>query len=265
MLKDIKIRINSILSIIKITNAMKLIAASKLKKVQTDISNMQQYEKNINKIYDSFESKKFCNFLYDKSLKKLLIVISSNRGFCGSFNSSIIKETLKIINTNVVLLTIGTKCKNFFLDKKFFIYKDLSKILNLNLNFKNVSIIVDNLLKEFYDGNFNCIELIYNKNKKIIKKQFLPICEIKKELNNSYSIFEPSSNKILNYIITLKLKITFLKVLLESSASEHTERMIAMHQAKENALNLKFKLELIYNKARQTNITKEILEIISGL
>ncbi|MDH3004117.1 MAG: F0F1 ATP synthase subunit gamma [Flavobacteriia bacterium] len=115
MLKDIKIRINSILSIIKITNAMKLIAASKLKKVQTDISNMQQYEKNINKIYDSFESKEK-NFLYDKSLKKLLIVISSNRGFCGSFNSSIIKETLKIINTNknVVLLTIGTKCKNFF-------------------------------------------------------------------------------------------------------------------------------------------------------
>ncbi|WGH27471.1 MAG: ATP synthase F1 subunit gamma [Candidatus Bostrichicola ureolyticus] len=267
MLKDIKRRIHSVLSIIKMTNAMKLVAASKLKKIQTDIYNMQHYAKKIDSIYNSFANE-YNDIVNNKSKKKLLIIISSNRGLCGSFNSLIIKETLKSINKNIVLLTIGTKCKDVLLHNKYTIYKDLSDLLS-NINFKNVSMIVDNLLKEFMHGNFNFIQLIYNKiikNKpKIIKKQFLPILPPPMETKNSYSIFEPSKKEIIEYIIPLKLKMIFLKALLESSASENVSRMIAMHKAIENAKDLKSKLELAYNKARQANITKEILEIVNGL
>lgn len=277
-LKEVRNRIASIGSTIKITSAMKMVSASKLKKAQDAITAMRPYANKLTELLQNLSATLDSNdggvYTEQREVNKILIVtITSNRGLCGGFNSSVIKEVRSIIETeydgkDVSLLTIGKK-GNDLLSKEFTILANESDVYD-DLTFENVSKIARFLMKQFEDGNFDKIEFVYNGFKNaatqiLTKEQFLPILppENKNVANTDY-IFEPSKQEIVAGLIPKSLKNQLFKAVRDSFAAEHGARMTAMHKATDNATELRDDLLLIYNKARQAAITNEILEIVGG-
>jgi F-type H+-transporting ATPase subunit gamma len=277
-LKEVRNRIASIGSTIKITSAMKMVSASKLKKAQDAITAMRPYANKLTELLQSLSATLDGNdggvYTEQREVNKVLIVtITSNRGLCGAFNSSVIKEVRNIIETeykgkDVSLLTIGKK-GNDLLSKEYSILENESNVYD-ELTFKNVSKIAESLMKQFEDGNFDKIEFVYNGFKNaatqiLTKEQFLPIVPPESE-NSSITdyIFEPSKQEIVAGLIPKSLKTQLFKAIRDSIAAEHGARMTAMHKATDNATELRDDLLLIYNKARQAAITNEILEIVGG-
>jgi len=277
-LKEIRNRISSVSSTMQITNAMKMVSAAKLKKAQDSISATLPYSnklseliKNISSSTDSDDT----NPLFEKrELKNLLIIaITSNKGLCGGFNSNIIKEVNNIKSTSaskrVDLLTIGKKGDDI-LSKKFEVISSHNDVYD-NFNYSNIKEIAETVMQKFSDKEYDEVTLVYNHFKNaatqiITKEQYLPIEESADE-NNSVSgdyIFEPNRPKILNELIPKSLSIQLFKAISDSIAGEHGARMTAMHKATDNASELRDQLKLTYNKARQTAITNEILEIVGG-
>ncbi len=277
-LKEIRNKIASIGSTMKITSAMKMVSASKLKRAQDAIVQMRPYANKLTELLQSlsatFDNEDGSAFTEQKQVKKVLIVaITSNRGLCGAFNSTVIKFTNHLIKTkyadkDVSIFSIGKKGFDI-LSKDHHIYKNNNEIFN-HLNFENTAIIAEDLMEEFINGSFDKIELVYNIFKNaatqiITEEQFLPILQSKSDNNlNLDYIFEPSKENIVMGLIPKSLKIQLYKALRDSFASEHGARMTAMHLATDNAQNLKDDLTLQYNKARQAAITNEILEIVGG-
>ena len=277
-LKEVRNRIASIGTTIKITSAMKMVSASKLKKAQDAITAMRPYANKLTELLQSLSATLDTNdggvYTEQREVSKILIVtITSNRGLCGGFNSSVIKEVRSIIETeyegkDVSLLIIGKK-GNDLLSKEFNILANESNVYD-DLTFENVSKIAKFLMKQFEDGNFDKIEFVYNGFKNaatqiLTKEQFLPILppENKNVANTDY-IFEPSKQEIVAGLIPKSLKTQLFKAVRDSFAAEHGARMTAMHKATDNATELRDDLLLIYNKARQAAITNEILEIVGG-
>ncbi|WP_185869679.1 ATP synthase F1 subunit gamma [Blattabacterium cuenoti] len=277
--KEIKRRILSIESVIKTTEAMKMISVVKLKKSKNKLIQAKIYLDYIKSFFLDFEK----DFLIKKKYffssigKKLFIIFTSNRGLCGSFNSLIFEKINQILKkekdpNKCIFFSIGKKGFSF-LSKKYNMYEINNSIYDyMNIfSYEERINFVKQLIKDFFKKNFSSIYLVYNSLKnslfqEIIVEKFLPI--VIKDLKNtkiSFSILEPSKEIILEYIILKFLNAKLLKIFLESIASEHTARMISMHKATENAFDIKNNLMLNYNKERQTNITKEILEIIGGL
>ncbi len=277
-LKEVRNRIASIGSTIKITSAMKMVSASKLKKAQDAITAMRPYANKLTELLQSLSATLDGNdggvYTEQREVNKVLIVtITSNRGLCGAFNSSVIKEVRNIIETeykgkDVSLLTIGKK-GNDLLSKEYSILENESNVYD-ELTFKNVSKIAESLMKQFEDGNFDKIEFVYNGFKNaatqiLTKEQFLPIVPPESEnSSNTDYIFEPSKQEIVAGLIPKSLKTQLFKAIRDSFAAEHGARMTAMHKATDNATELRDDLLLIYNKARQAAITNEILEIVGG-
>jgi F-type H+-transporting ATPase subunit gamma len=277
-LKEVRNRIASIGSTIKITSAMKMVSASKLKKAQDAITAMRPYANKLTELLQSLsatiDSSDGGVYWEQREVNKVLIVaITSNRGLCGGFNSSVIKEVRSVIETeyegkDISLLTIGKK-GNDLLSKEFTILANESPVFD-ELTFENVSIIAEFLMKQFEDGNFDKIEIVYNGFKNaatqiLTQEQFLPI--LPPDSGNSSGtdyIFEPSKQEIVTGLIPKSLKTQLFKALRDSFAAEHGARMTAMHKATDNATELRDDLLLIYNKARQAAITNEILEIVGG-
>ena len=277
-LKEIRNRISSVSSTMQITNAMKMVSAAKLKKAQDSISATLPYSnklseliKNISSSTDSDDT----NPLFEKRESKnlLIIAITSNKGLCGGFNSNIIKE-VNNIKTNsaskkVDLLTIGKKGYDI-LSKKFEVISSHNDVYD-NFNYSNIKEIAETVMQKFSDKEYDEVTLVYNHFKNaatqiVTKEQYLPIEESADE-NNSVSgdyIFEPNRPKILNELIPKSLSIQLFKAISDSIAGEHGARMTAMHKATDNASELRDQLKLTYNKARQTAITNEILEIVGG-
>ncbi len=277
-LKEIRNRISSVSSTMQITNAMKMVSAAKLKKAQDSITATLPYSnklsdliKSISASVDSNDS----NPLFEKRevKKSLLVVITSNKGLCGGFNSNIIKEAINVSFKNESskpdFITIGKK-GNDILRKKFNVISSHNEIYD-DLNYSNVKVIAENIMQKFADEEYDEVILIYNHFKNaatqiITKEQFLPISDENDE-NESVSgdyIFEPNKIKILDELIPKSLSIQLFKAISDSIAGEHGARMTAMHKATDNASELKDQLKLTYNKARQTAITNEILEIVGG-
>ena len=277
-LKEIRNRISSVSSTMQITNAMKMVSAAKLKKAQDSISATLPYSnklseliKNISSSTDSDDT----NPLFEKREPKnlLIITITSNKGLCGGFNSNIIKEVNNIKSTSaskrVDLLTIGKKGDDI-LSKKFEVISSHNDVYD-NFNYSNIKEIAETVMQKFSDKEYDEITLVYNHFKNaatqiVTKEQYLPIEESADE-NNSVSgdyIFEPNRPKILNELIPKSLSIQLFKAISDSVAGEHGARMTAMHKATDNASELRDQLKLTYNKARQTAITNEILEIVGG-
>ncbi|WP_425359856.1 ATP synthase F1 subunit gamma [Candidatus Karelsulcia muelleri] len=261
-LKEIIGRVKTVSSIVKITNAMKMVSSVKLKKYQEKIYKCKIYKKKIEEIFRLLYP---YTYTYNKKKPILLIVITSNRGLCGNFNNLLLKKTEKLIESckkKIYILSIGKIGKDF-LDKKYPIYfynRDLIE----NINDINLSNIVDDIYQKFLNGYFSNIKIIYNSCKKLISiKQILPF-KIKKIKNKNY-LFEPSEEEILKYLFPEIIKIKIYKYILESITSEHLSRMIAMHKAKDNGIKINNELLFIYNKLRKENITKEILEIVGGI
>ena len=277
-LKEIRNRIASIGSTMQITSAMKMVSAAKLKKAQDAITQMRPYAEKLTELLQSLsaslEGEVGGVYSQQKEVSKVLIVvITSNRGLCGGFNSSVIKATAKHIEDNykgkeVALLTIGKKGFDI-LSKSFKVIEKDNEIFD-DLTFDNVAIIAEKIMRLFAEGRFDKVELVYNHFKNAATQittieQFLPIEPVKGtvKVNTDY-IFEPSKAEIVLELIPKSLKTQLYKAIRDSFAAEHGARMTAMHKATDNATELRNDLKLTYNKARQAAITNEILEIVGG-
>lgn len=277
-LKEIRNRITSIKSTMQITSAMKMVSAAKLKKAQDAITAMRPYSSKLTELLQSLSATLDSDaggvYSTEREVNKVLLVtVTSNRGLCGGFNSSIIKETVKTINekynnATVNLLTIGKKGDDI-LSKDYTVIENRNDIFD-DLTFENVAQVAEQLMDLFVDGSYDKIEIIYNRFKNAATQipqveQFLPIQPVEGESNaNLDYIFEPSKEEIILELIPKSLKTQLYKAIRDSFAAEHGARMTAMHKATDNATELRDELLLTYNKARQAAITNEILEIVGG-
>lgn len=283
-LKEVRIRIASVKSTQQITSAMKMVSASKLKRAQNAILKMRPYAAKLKEILENLSaSLDASENVYSKERKNnktLMIVITSNRGLCGAFNSNVIKLATHLLQTkyaeqykngNADIICIGKKASDFFTKRKYPVIESNTKILD-ETNFENAAPIAEKIMKWFETGKYDRIEIVYNQFKNagvqiLTSEQYLPVAPPKattsKQSQTDY-IFEPDKKEIVTELIPKSLKIQFYKILLDSVASEHGARMTAMHKATDNADGLLKELRLSYNKARQASITKEILEIVSG-
>jgi F-type H+-transporting ATPase subunit gamma len=284
-LKEIRNRIVSVQSTQKITGAMKLVSAAKLRRAQTAIIGLRPYSNKLNEILDhlsaSIQNTENLPLFTNREVQKvLLIVITSNRGLCGGFNSSIVKEVTKYVDqqygtqfesNHVDLICIGKKGKEQLI-KKFNIVNFFDSILDKPA-FTTISEISESLMQQFTNQQYDKIEIIYNKfinpaTQRIEIENYLPIENIVNEnqiINDVVDyIFEPSKNEITEVLIPKILKIQLFKTILDSIASEHGARMTSMSKATDNATELLRDLKLKYNNARQASITNELNEIVGG-
>ncbi|MCR8667175.1 ATP synthase F1 subunit gamma [Aestuariibaculum sp. M13] len=277
-LKEIRNRITSVSSTMQITSAMKMVSAAKLKKAQDAITAMRPYADKLTELLQSLSATLDENtgskYSTQREVNKVLIVaITSNRGLCGAFNSNIIKAVNRLTtetyaNQEVSYLVIGKKANDAF-KKTNKIIANKSAIFD-DLTFDNVAEVAQMLMDKFVAGEFDKIEIVYNKFKnaatqEVMTEQFLPIVPVSTEANvNLDYIFEPSKIEIVEALIPKSLKTQLYKGIRDSYASEHGARMTAMHKATDNAKELRDQLKLTYNKARQAAITNEILEIVGG-
>lgn len=258
----------------QITSAMKMVSASKLKKARDAISYLDIYIINMIKIWGKIYINIYdiCRYLHFFEKRPIIIIIiGSNRGLCGGFNTTIFRQILNNYSKySCHLITIGKKVKDLLINK-FHLYEDHSYLLD-DISYHNIARVCDMFIYDFLKGNFHSVHLIYNRiqtNTSVQEIRNEKILPIKKPFFNreeSRYLFEPepSNNDIIYQIINNNIKIHFWKAILDSYIAEQAYRMKAMHQSTDNASRLKRNLLLVYNKVRQTSITKEILEIMSG-
>jgi F-type H+-transporting ATPase subunit gamma len=285
-LKAIRIRIASVKSTRQITSAMKMVAAAKLRKAQDKIVRLRPYANKLHEILVSLSQSladSEIENVYGRTTapeKILIVVITSNRGLCGAFNSNIIKEARRIIADNyynqykkggVRFLTIGKKGFDYLRKQKFDIAGESNDLL-YELTFERTAEIAEKVMNSFVTGEFDRIEIIYNHFKnaavqQLTREVFLPVESVpvtgKASVAVDY-IYEPGKESIIKELIPKSLKIQFYKAVLDSFVSENGARMTAMHKATDNANTMVNDLTLQYNKARQASITNQILEVVSG-
>ena len=286
-LKEVKNRISSVTSTQQITKAMKMVAAAKLRRAQDKIMQMRPYSERMSKVIENVTSgmAEGVENIYaeERELNRvLLVVVTSDRGLCGAFNSSIFKATVAMIEEkysyekemdHLMIMPIGKKSLEYFKKRDYLVVERFSNLIH-DLSFENARHAGDYILENFANGYFDRVEIVYNEFKNVaqqivVKEQFLPVTssvgEQEEDSENSIDyIMEPSKEFIFKEIVPKSLKIQFYKALLESNASEHGARMTAMDKATENAGELLKELKLTYNRTRQAAITKEILEIVGG-
>ena len=285
-LKAIRVRISSVKSTRQITSAMKMVSAAKLRKAQDKIVRLRPYVSKLQEILaglsQSLAEDQVENVFGRVSDpgKILIVVITSNRGLCGAFNANVIKETRKIISEkyadqyksgNLQILTIGKKGFDYFRKQQVKMLPDQNNLLN-NLSFGNVSQVADTIMGSFISGEYDKVELVYNQFKNaavqnLTNELYLPVVAKPKSKADSEVIdylYEPDQETIVKDLIPKSLKIHFYKAVLDSFVAEHGARMTAMHKATDNATTMIRELTLHYNKARQSTITNQILEVVSG-
>ncbi|MDF0720271.1 ATP synthase F1 subunit gamma [Kaistella sp. PBT33-4] len=275
-LKEIRGRITSIGSTMQITSAMKMVAAAKLKKAQDAIVMLRPYSEKLTELIENVsagtELEEVSTFTAEREVKRALyIVVTSNRGLAGAFNSSVTKELnvlLGNVDHEVEILTVGKKAFDAVRRSRT-VYGNHSSVYD-QLSFDVVASFTEQVMKDYSEGKFDKVFVIYNKfinaaTQEVRTEQVLPIAlpEKSSDVNTDY-IFEPSAREILEGLIPKSIKTQVYKAILDSVAAEHGARMTAMHKATDNAQALKNDLVITYNKARQAAITNEILEIVSG-
>ncbi|HLW14775.1 MAG TPA: ATP synthase F1 subunit gamma [Flavobacteriaceae bacterium] len=279
-LKDIRTRINSVGSTMQITNAMKMVSAAKLKRAQDAITAMRPYSEKLTELLQglsaSMEGESGSVFATEREVEKVLVVlITSNRGLAGAFNTNAIRRAKELAETlylgkDVDYLTVGKKGHDM-VSKTGYVILNNNEIIE-ELNFEESSRIAEYLMGLFVDGTYDKIDIVYNSFRNaatqvIITETFLPIenqsSDLTEEVELDY-IYEPGKAEIIEELIPKSLKTQLYKALRDSVASEHGARMTAMHKATDNAEEIRDDLVLQYNKARQAAITAEILEIVGG-
>jgi len=284
-LKEIRNRITSISSTMQITSAMKMVSAAKLRRAQNAVTQMRPYANKLQEILSNVSSTLDNSegiYSEQREVKNVLFVsITSNRGLCGGFNNNVIKAVKRLAATDykdcdVSVLSIGKKSNDAFASTDLGVSESfLPNSSNIwdDLTFANSVEIAEKLMLEFTEGKQDKIVIVYNQFKNaaiqiVQEEQFLPILPpVVKEgakVNTADYIYQPTKESIVEELIPKSLKTQLFKGLLDSMASEHGARMTAMHKATDNAKELQDDLKLVYNKARQANITNEILEIVAG-
>lgn len=283
-LKELRMRIGTIKTTRQVTSAMKMVSAAKLKKAQDKIISFRPYASKLNAVSDSVISGisdlSVSEFMIPRDPEKVLIIlISSNRGLCGSFNSNIASLAFQLVQSdfqpqlikgNISFLAIGKTVEKMLKNHKMPVVANRNDLLD-QMTFGNISAFTSEMMQSFTSGTWDRIELVYNDfvnaaQYRQIHEQFLPLQLSGKETmyDQGTTIFEPSREEILKDLIPELLKIRMFKSLILSTAAEHGARMTAMHQATDNATDLLRELTLRYNQERQAAITKEILEITGG-
>ena len=278
-LKEIRNRIASVSSTMQITSAMKMVSAAKLKKAQDAITAMRPYSDKLTELIQNLSSSIDGDtqnpYTEQRPVQNVLVlVITSNRGLCGGFNSNVVKAVSKNISTvyankKVSLITLGKK-GNDILQKSFEIETNNNEIFD-ELTFSNASAIADSFMSDFTNKKYDKIEVVYNRFKNaatqsVTTETLLPIVSEQDDQNTAGAdyIFEPTQENIVQELLPKSIKMQLFKALRDSFASEHGARMTAMHKATDNATELRDQLKLSYNQARQAAITNEILEIVGG-
>lgn len=290
-LKEVRERIKSVASTQQITKAMKMVSASKLRRAQQAITEMRPYANSLDKmlknIVSNLEGDINSPYVKAREPKKVaLVVITSNRGLCGAFNTNIIKEAILKLegdysaqraDKNVSLIFVGKKGYDV-LRKRFpdcHINRDFVDLF-ADLSFDNVAQVSQMLMDNFSSGEYDRVDVCYGQFRNAAVQepkavQFLPVAKFETEQTSKSSkkskadyIFEPSKETLLNELIPSILQTNFQKFVLDNHASEHGARMTAMDNATTNAEELMKELKINYNKARQEAITKELSEIVGG-
>jgi F-type H+-transporting ATPase subunit gamma len=286
-LDDLKKRISSVKSTQKITKAMKMVAAAKLRRAQESAESSRPYSDTMNEVIDSV-SKKVVSTSIKRNLLSgssedniyMLVLFTSERGLCGGFNSSITKvvrekiEFLKNENKVIKIICVGRKGYDILKRQHKELISELIDMKSIkSISYQDAKNISENIIKMFYNNQFDKCLIFYNKFKSVIdqiptEQQILPIERDNSNRNNETSSsmleFEPDESKILEELLPLNFAIQIFKALLESSASEQGARMSAMDNASRNASDMIDDLTLFYNRSRQAVITSELIEIISG-
>jgi F-type H+-transporting ATPase subunit gamma len=279
-LKEVRTRITSVNSTQQITKAMKLVSATKLRRAQNAIIQMRPYADKLNGILsnlsDSIESESLKVYYHQREIKNvLLVVITSDRGLCGSFNSNVIKMANRVASEKyagkkITILPVGKKGAEFFNKQGIYTINSDFRETFLTLSADTAFNLGEFLLKQYTTRKFDVVDIIYNQFKNaatqiLTDEVFLPITASKSTQESTADyIFEPSKNEILEELLPRILKTQVYRALLDSAASEHGARMVAMDKATENAGDLLKALKVEYNRARQAAITKEISEIVGG-
>ena len=286
-LKEIRTRINSIASTQKITSAMKMVSAAKFHRAQDTFFRFQTYSQKLNDVFFQVSG-----VIGEPSVKRwfsepeqqkrvALVVLSSNSSMCAGFNQNLIKQLADagpevfpdIWNTdNLQIFALGKKGANL-LNRRGIKTSIIDENIVLTTNYDSaIEFCTQKLLNPFEQGVYDAVYIVYNefKNPAVqqpVIRRFLPYTKPEETTNNASPTeitFEPSKESILETVIPMALKTFFYEKVLENAIGEHGARMTAMHQATENAIELRKDLKLKYNKARQAAITTEILEIVSG-
>lgn len=283
-LKEVKIRINSVSSTRKITSAMKLVASSKLHKAQSAIESMRPYQQRLDKIVSRFVEELEGELDTPLTIKReahktVVISISSNSSLCGAFNSNIIKKTQSVIsqlekeNKTVEVIPIGVKIAEKIKRMNYSFGTNNSNLLD-HTTYNDVANLAKSLMARFENKEIDEVLLVYNHFKNtatqiVTCEGFLPLSLNNNGVSNEDKmsldyIIEPSKEQLLDILIPKVLCLKLYTAILDSLASEHSARVIAMQTATDNADQLLHELTLMYNKTRQAAITSELLDIVGA-
>jgi len=283
-LKEVKERINSVVSTQQITKAMKMVSAAKLRRAQDKIIQMRPYSQKLtailNNVSAASESQSDIVYAQKRDVQNILLIpITSDKGLCGAFNTNIIKSCSATISTqfagqHVTVMPIGKKAFEAYKKRDLTMISDYSTLFQ-DLTFDHSRAAAERAMEGFAKGEFDQVYLVYNEFKNVATQivrteQFLPM-ETSNEGTEAVAgqaevdyLLEPNRQYIIEELVPTSLKIQFYKAVLESNAGEHGARMTAMDKATENAGDLLKDLRLMYNRSRQAAITNEILEIVAG-
>ena len=283
-LKEVRNRIQSVKSTQQITKAMKMVSAAKLRRAQDAIIQMRPYAQKLQEmlanILSSAEGDENMGLTAERPVQKVMvIIITSDRGLCGGYNSNLIKLAKQVIKDkyaniavkgNAEMLPLGKKGYEHFTKNKFKVIDHYWNIFS-ELNYEHVASVAKFAMDAFEKGEVDAIELVYSEFKnaathKFTVEQFLPVkkSEKKKGETKANFIFEPGKNILIKELMPKILNTQLYKAILDAHASEHGARMTAMDKATENAEELLKNLKISYNRARQAAITTELTEIVSG-
>jgi F-type H+-transporting ATPase subunit gamma len=285
-LKEVRNRIASVSSTQQITKAMKMVSAAKLKRATNAIIALRPYANKLKELLANLSAsleEGSSPYLQERVPNKVLVVVvNSNRGLAGAFNTNAIKTANNLIAEkyseqlragNVSIVAIGKKAQEFYQRRKYNVIGNNNDIYN-ELNFQNVSKITESIMEGFLKGDFDRVEVVYNQFRNaavqiLTTEQLLPVPKTEKKAEEAGKvsvdyILEPSKEEIVEQLIPKNIKLQLYKAVLDSHASEHGARMTAMDKATDNAGELLKQLKLSYNQARQAAITTELTEIVSG-
>jgi F-type H+-transporting ATPase subunit gamma len=283
-LKEVRNRIKSVQSTQQITKAMKMVSAAKLRRAQDAITQMRPYAQKLQEMLSNIISNSDGDLnlalAADRSVEKvLIIVVTSDRGLCGGYNSNLIKLAKQLIHEkyssqqakgNVQILPIGKKGYEHFTKNGFKVYDKYWDIFT-GLSFDKVQAAAKYAMDAFSNKEMDAVEVIYSEFKnagtqRFVAEQFLPVVKLPKVAGQKKSdfIFEPAKEILVNELMPKILNTQLFKAVLDAHASEHGARMTAMDKASDNANELLKSLKISYNRARQAAITTELTEIVSG-
>ena len=284
-LKEVRTRIASVSSTQQITSAMKMVSAAKFRRAQNAIIGMRPYTKHLHDIIADIDTGDGISTPYHavRPLRHvMLIVVTSNKGLCGAFNSNVLKQAQQRIDhyrgqegVSLQVITVGKKASEVLSRQRSLDLTNHDELLD-NPTFDAIASLADSLMGAFVEKRLDRVEIVYNQFKNSLSQiltteQWLPVENGPKAVSgnkgkghvNDY-IYEPSKEEILREMVPLTLRSTFYRIILDSLAAEHGARMTAMQKATDNATELLKELRLSYNKARQASITNEIIEIVGG-